>query len=283
MRLNQNFVNDIMKEDIIVLDLQESISNALWIMQATDSQWLPICDDDFHILGVISWVDILFHLPIFNTHKPIKVSQDNLKRQLVRDIMNQQVITAQPEMPLDVLLDILSKRHLVQNTSSSTAKSYISNVPVVQSNKLVGMVGYIDILRNILPGTTMVKDVLEKQQIPAVRMYHTIQEAHYLLHEHSQRYALVISEDDNPVGVISDLQILRYIRTLETGIEMKVQNVMTDIRYFSPISLSDNIEKAIHILSTPQLGLRAFPITENGKFISMISYVDILRYLLKTF
>jgi CBS domain-containing protein len=273
------FCHEIMRKDFIVATPNHTLSEALWIMQSTEIQWLPVGSEELALLGIISWVDILFHLPVFVSRKQIPMIAGSISGKNVGQVMTKNPITITPDETLEKLINILTSRHLVQNPSTSSTKSYISNIPVVQNNVLTGMVGYLDILRGIDSEKTLIQDVMTQGLVPTVRIDHSIQQAHYLMHEHGQRYVLVVDQSDRPIGVLSDTQVLRHIRALGSNVDLEVTSVMTDIRYYSPLDPSDSVRKAINILSNPYLGLRAFPVTMKNKFIGMISYLDILKAL----
>ena len=121
-------VKDIMSTNIAALAPDNTILDAAKAMQAHNIGCMPVCQPGGKIAGIITDRDIVV--------RTIAAGGDP-KTTAVKDVMTKNVITAEPDMDVDVAADIM-------------AKNKIRRLPVVQNGSIVGMIAIGDLAtRNI--------------------------------------------------------------------------------------------------------------------------------------
>ena len=113
------FVKDIMTISVSSLSPEASSSAAIKIMHSEDVGAVPVCDIQGHVLGIVTDRDILMRSGINKT---------------LKEIMTYPVITA------DVKED-------VHDAALRMAENGVRRLPVVENDKLVGMLSLKDLAR----------------------------------------------------------------------------------------------------------------------------------------
>ncbi len=140
---------DIMTRNVVTVTPETDINTAAKIMLEKDFNGLPVLDDQGRLVGVLCQSDLVvqqreFPLPSFFTLLGGFValtSLDKLQRAVdkmaatkVRQAMTLEPVSVSPDTPVNQLADLM------------VDKKY-HTIPVVEQNKLVGVVGKKDILR----------------------------------------------------------------------------------------------------------------------------------------
>jgi len=121
-------VKEIMSTNIVALAPDNTILDAAKAMQAHNIGCMPVCQPGGRIAGIITDRDIVVRTIAGN---------GDPKTTAVKDVMTKNVITAEPDMDVDVAADIM-------------AKNKIRRLPVVQNGSIVGMIAIGDLAtRNI--------------------------------------------------------------------------------------------------------------------------------------
>lgn len=127
------FVENIMIKDIITLKADSTISEAMVLMQKNRIRHLPILDEDFRIIGILSDRDIRDASP-----SVLVPETDNSYLNLpVSKIMVTDLITGSP---LDFIEDV----------ASSFYEYKISCLPITSQDKLLGIITESDLLRTFI-------------------------------------------------------------------------------------------------------------------------------------
>jgi len=117
---------DIMKTDVVTVMADTVVLDAIRLMLDNDISTLPVVDDDNRLIGVVSEHDIM----------NFTFSGDAGDTR-VREAMTATVVTFAPDTDLATLVNCcVTKR--------------IRVVPIVEADKVVGVVGRRDILRETL-------------------------------------------------------------------------------------------------------------------------------------
>ena len=129
-------VKDIMAKEIVTLEIGEELSLADDIMQLGRIRHLPVVENE-RLVGMISQRDLfkasLTSLMGFGE----KAKRDFLKTVAVKEIMVKKVITVSPDADIkDAGRIMLEKR--------------IGSLPVVENDKLVGLITETDILKQCI-------------------------------------------------------------------------------------------------------------------------------------
>lgn len=126
-------VEEIMKQNVTTLSQENSIGDAVKIMNANKIRHLPIIDDQGHLIGLVTDRDIRDATPsIFETDQFMNTLQEPLHL-----IMKKNVITGHP-------LD------LVAEVSAVLYEHRISCLPIIKNQKLVGIVTETDLLHTLV-------------------------------------------------------------------------------------------------------------------------------------
>ena len=116
-----------------------------------------------------------------------------------------------------------------------------------------------------------VKDVM-LTDVPTLKKEARIEEAAKLLAD-SQSGCVVIVENDAPIGIVTELDIVRNISSSNKILKEKVSKVIS-----SPVTLMDpkmKLDEALKIIDTKKF--RKYPVVENGKLIGLASKNDIVH------
>ena len=123
-------VQDIMNKNVITMKKHETIRTAFDLMANKNIRHIPIVDDGGNCIGILSDRDVRSAVPsIFSNQM-----QPKILNMPVESIMNKNVKTAHP---LDFIEDVAIYFY----------KNRISCLPIVQGQKLVGIITETDILR----------------------------------------------------------------------------------------------------------------------------------------
>jgi CBS domain-containing protein len=264
---------------------EQLLSEALWILIATDTHGLPVCNSQGYLEGFLSLSDIALRLP------PTRVALDSLEprttysvgvpNRTIAEVMTTNVVTAHPDDHVEQILELLLARHSISNRGKDYRKQHITSIPLVRNGKVTGIVSYIDLLRKIDVGETSIADVMATEDILLISATDTLKRAKALMDEFRSRYVLVVNDQKHklPIGIISDFQIMRHMQTEHHFSELLVEIAMTDLACFVQISPEDSVQKVLPILANPTFALRAFPVVSGKQLRGTISYLDILRKL----
>ena len=118
-------VKKIMKTNVICITLEKTLADALKSLIKQNISGMPVVDNDNNLLGIITKSDIFK-----NTNK--KTYELNNIR--VKDMMVNQVCKLVPDDPIMKAVDYLNKHN-------------ISRLPIVQNEKVVGILTREDIIK----------------------------------------------------------------------------------------------------------------------------------------
>ena len=88
---------------------------------------MPVTEEDGKVIGIVTEIDILNAI---NDGK-------ELSRTTASDIMTPEVVSANPDTPITEMIKMMEEFHIIR-------------LPVVQDNKLIGVVSRGDIIRNLV-------------------------------------------------------------------------------------------------------------------------------------
>jgi len=115
-------VKDIMSNDIVSLDSEDSIERAAQLMKQFDVGSIPVCSQE-KLVGIITDRDI--------TLNSVATGQ-NVNQQKISDVMTSNPVTGTPDMDIHDAARIMSEQQ-------------IRRLPIIQNNNLVGIVSLGDI------------------------------------------------------------------------------------------------------------------------------------------
>lgn len=116
-------VKDLMSTSIICVRPETSISQVAKQMRQADVGSIPVCDDRSQVLGIITDRDIV-----------IRALSTDESPKTAREIMTQNLIFASPNMS-------------THEAALLMAKNQVRRLPVVDNNRLLGLLSMADIAR----------------------------------------------------------------------------------------------------------------------------------------
>ncbi len=127
MMIRTQHILDIKGNDIWTISPDDSVYNALRLMARCDVGALLVTEGD-KLIGILSERDYARKVILFGkTSKETKVSE----------IMTDKVITIHPMQSLEECMDIMTKNH-------------VRHLPVMDGDKLVGVISIGDVVKNII-------------------------------------------------------------------------------------------------------------------------------------
>jgi CBS domain-containing protein len=146
-------VADIMTKEVVTVKRETKLRELAGIFETRRFGSLPVVDDAGKVTGIVTASDLIeqgrnLHIPtvisIFDWVIPLQ-GERTLERELqkmtaqtVGEICSDDVVTITPTDPVSTAADVMSERKL-------------HALPVVEGQKLVGIVSRIDIIRNLVP------------------------------------------------------------------------------------------------------------------------------------
>ena len=115
-------IKDIMSNDIVSLNSEDSIERAAQMMKQFDVGAIPVCNQE-KLVGMVTDRDI--------TLKSVAAGA-NGNQQKIRDVMTSNPVTGSPDMDIHDAARIMSEQQ-------------IRRLPIIQNNNLVGIVSLGDI------------------------------------------------------------------------------------------------------------------------------------------
>jgi CBS domain-containing protein len=153
----QRPIKKIMTKDVIVANLDDSLKEIIKKLSKNDISGMPVIDEDNKLVGMICESDILdalesksskFQLIFPSSHalgmtferssepRELKETLNELGKMKAKSIMTKELLTASPE-------------NTISEVSILMANHDINRVPVVNKDKLVGIVTRGDIIRGL--------------------------------------------------------------------------------------------------------------------------------------
>jgi len=144
--------SDIMSKKIITVKPEDGLRELAEILVIHRISGLPVLDDENQLVGVVSQSDLVAqnkmpHIPVSVTlfdwviylegMGRFKEEMDKMAGTLVRDIMTRNVSTVNPDTPMEEVATMMTEKR-------------IHTIPVMDGERLVGVIGKLDIVRSIL-------------------------------------------------------------------------------------------------------------------------------------
>lgn len=125
------YVKDFMSKNVVTIEPDKSVSDAFAVMKENRIRRLPVVKDG-ELVGIVAYSDLLRASPSEATSLSIWEINYVLSKLKIRDLMKQNVITVQPDDP-------------VEKAALLMQKNDIGALPVVEKGKIVGIITESDI------------------------------------------------------------------------------------------------------------------------------------------
>jgi acetoin utilization protein AcuB len=183
-------VKNWMSKEVITVDADDSMQNAIYILQEQNIKILPVMDDAT-LVGIISDRDLKKASPSDATTLDMHELLFLISKIKVRDLMKKPVYIAKPD-------------DTVEEAAALLLEKKISGLPVVdENNRLIGIITRSDIFRVLISlsglGKKGIQFAIRIKDMPGI-----IKEVRELIHEYGGRTASILSSSDNaPEGYLN--------------------------------------------------------------------------------
>ncbi|MDH3327787.1 MAG: CBS domain-containing protein [Desulfobulbaceae bacterium] len=145
---------DIMTTEVITVEEDRSVKELAKILAENKISGVPVVDNQGKIVGIVTESDLIdrakkVHIPtvmrLFDSfvflESPERMEKDlkKMAASTAKDICNKKVISVTPVTPLDELATLMSENK-------------VHTIPVLDNDKLVGIIGKTDIIRTLVQG-----------------------------------------------------------------------------------------------------------------------------------
>jgi acetoin utilization protein AcuB len=183
-------VKNWMSKAVITVDADDSMQNAIYILQEQNIKILPVMDDAT-LVGIISDRDLKKASPSDATTLDMHELLFLISKIKVRDLMKKPVYIAKPD-------------DTVEEAAALLLEKKISGLPVVdENNRLIGIITRSDIFRVLISlsglGKKGIQFAIRIKDMPGI-----IKEVRELIHDYGGRTASILSSSDNaPDGYLN--------------------------------------------------------------------------------
>lgn len=183
-------VKNWMSKEIVTVDADDSMQNAIYILQEQNIKILPVMDDG-NLVGIITDRDLKKASPSDATTLDMHELLFLISKIKVRDLMKKPVYTARPD-------------DTVEEAAALLLEKKISGLPVLdENNRLVGIITRSDIFRVLLSlsglGKKGIQFAIRIKDMPGI-----IKEVRELIHEYGGRTASILSSSESaPDGYLN--------------------------------------------------------------------------------
>lgn len=130
-------VREGMTRDPIIISPEMSAPDALRIMRERKVRRLPVLDKHKHLVGVVTDRDLLRAAPSPSTTLAVYEIDTFFEKIKVSEVMTRDVITVSEDTPMEEAASLLADRK-------------IGGMPVMQGNRLVGIITQTDLFKSFL-------------------------------------------------------------------------------------------------------------------------------------
>ena len=261
-------IKNLMSEDIITIDKDQNLSDALKLLRKNNVSRLPVVNNK-ELVGIISERDIASKLGS-SKYESMPASRLHISSVMVKD-----VITVPQSMQLDEVARIMLEKG-------------IGSVPVMEDDKMVGIVSKADFVTlavGIAFDKITVKEIMSKNLTvvsPTERIVHARRQ---MIESHVGRLPVV--EDDGLVGMITSKDLMRAFIEFRKSVPEKYQKsqikdlLVEDIMSLNPtfVSKDMSITEVSNIIM--ETGFNGLPVVEDDELVGIITQTDILRLIEK--
>jgi acetoin utilization protein AcuB len=183
-------VKNWMTKKVITVDADDTMQNAIYILQEQNIKMLPVMHDEY-LVGIITDRDLKKASPSDATTLDMHELLFLISKIKVRDLMKEPVYTVRPD-------------DTVEEAAALLLEKKISGLPVLdEDNRLVGIITRSDIFRVLLSlsglGKKGIQFAIRIKDMPGI-----IKEVRELIHEYGGRTASILSSSDNaPEGYLN--------------------------------------------------------------------------------
>ena len=261
-------IKNLMSEDIITIDKDQNLSDALKLLRKHNVSRLPVTNNK-QLVGIISERDIADKLGS-SKYESMPASRLHISSVMVKDVFT---------VPQTMQLDEVAKLML---------ENGIGSVPVMEDDEMVGIVSKADFVTlavGIPFDKITVKEIMTKELTdvsPTERLVH----ARRLMKEaHVGRLPVV--DDEKLVGMVTSKDLMRAFIDFRKKVPEKYQKsqikevLVEDIMSSNPVFTSKDATISEVAKVMMETGYNGLPVVEGTDVVGIITQTDILRLIEK--
>ena len=261
-------IKNLMSEDIITIDKDQNLSDALKLLRKHNISRLPVTNNK-QLVGIISERDIATKLGS-SKYESMPASRLHISSVMVKD-----VFTVPQSMQLDEVA-----RLMLENG--------IGSVPVMDGDDMVGIVSKADFVTlavGIAFDKVTVKELMSKDLTVVSSTERVVHARRQMLESHVGRLPVV--DEDKLVGMVTSKDLMRAFIDFRKKVPEKYQKaqikdvLVEDIMSSNPkfVSKDDTISEVSKIII--ETGFNGLPVVEDDEIVGIITQTDILRLIEK--
>lgn len=132
----EHYVRDWMTPDPVTITTTTTVKEAHWIINSKRIRRLPVLDENGKLVGIVSWGDVREARPSDATSVSIFEVEHVLARMPVEKIMSKNPYTIDPDASVGEAARLMHTHR-------------ITSLPVLEDDKIVGIITVSDVLRMV--------------------------------------------------------------------------------------------------------------------------------------
>ena len=262
-------IKNLMSEDLITVDKDQNLSDALKLLRKHNVSRLPVTNNK-ELVGIISERDIANKLGS-SKYESMPASRLHISSVMVKDVFT---------VPKTMQLEDVAKLMLDNG---------IGSVPVVdEDEKMVGIVSkadFVTLATGIAFDKIAVKEVMSKELVtvsPTERIVHARRQ---MIENHVGRVPVV--DDGELVGMITSKDLMRAFIDFRKKVPEKYQKsqikelLVEDIMSSNPTSVTKDMSITEVSQIIMETGFNGLPVVEDDEVVGIITQTDILKLIEK--
>ncbi len=258
-------ITSISSHNLVLLNEKQKIRDVIGLMLEKGFRRIPVVNKQNHLKGMVTTMDILNFLGggekyrIFVKHKKSMSSP-------ISDVMERHVIT-------------IDKKTSIRKSLNIFKGSGKGLYPVVDGNKVIGLVSEWDIIKNLKNEVKFkVKDFMVKRPMVTGNNFTSFEISKILCRGGFRR--LPVMERGVLVGIITPFDVIKYLH--DNHLENDLVNDKTMVKEIMQTDVVKSIpeENLMAVIKSMKLkGIGGFPVMENEELVGIITERDIIDAL----
>jgi len=253
-------VKEIMTTKIIAVDKDDSLNHVLNLMKKYDITKIPVLEEK-KFFGLVTDNVIAYKLGSIR------------KRGVTASRLHASSVTEKK-------IQVISPEEEVKNILKTVGEPGPTMLPIVEKNKLVGIVTKADLLP-LVKSKNQLHTIMQRKVLTVSPDDRVIHARRIMITQNIAR--LPVLQDNQLVGIISDIEIALALASLKKSYSIGKQKhhldeLLVGDAMRSPVvwsSPSIRIYDAAQLMLSQNIG--ALPLLENDKLVGMVTRTDLLR------
>ena len=264
-----------------IINSSNNLGQAIFIMEATQTKYLPVIDNDV-LVGIVTSDDIAKRLSENINNANITVKEVMFRMSL--DAKKESRIL-NPEDSLLVALNYLKTPIFIPSHQKSR---YTDCLAVVKNDILIGLLSYKNILIAIDQGLIPIRElvikniILDNPNLKTLDINASLSEAYWIIINTQQRAIPIVDKQNRTLrGLVTINDVFRVLsRNNKVNINLPISTcgIMTKVEYLDTLSEKSHLKLAVkHFLRKPFPDVLAITKNQNNSFSGLISHNEIIN------